>query len=125
MGAEDGDWGLGIGENLSVDSQSQIPNPKSQKLVLALLVAFHLLVPLRHHYFKGEVAWTEEGHRFSWRMMLRSKHGYGYFDVKNVRTGEVTKIKPEDYLTDRQSEKLYNPPGHGFAVCPLPAGFMG
>jgi hypothetical protein len=80
------------------------------RIVLAAVVAFHLLVPLRHHYFEGDVAWTEQGHRYAWRMMLRSKRGYGYFNVKNVHTGEVTKVDPADYLTDRQCEKLFTHP---------------
>ncbi len=80
------------------------------KIMLSLLVAVHLLVPLRHHLFEGDVAWTEEGHRYAWRMMLRSKQGYGYFTIKNTATGEESKIKPEDYLTDRQFEKVFTHP---------------
>jgi vitamin K-dependent gamma-carboxylase len=45
--------------------------------VVAILVctwlAFHLLVPLRHLGIDGNAEWTEEGHRFSWRMMLHRK----------------------------------------------------
>jgi hypothetical protein len=77
---------------------------------LVLLVAFHLLLPLRHWLFPGDVAWTEEGHRFSWRMMLRSKRGSGFFEVKNLQTGEVTKVRVVDYLTERQGEKIFTHP---------------
>ncbi|MBI5917348.1 MAG: HTTM domain-containing protein [Bacteroidetes bacterium] len=80
------------------------------KLALALLVAFHLLMPLRHWCFQGNVAWTEEGHRYSWRMMLRSKRGYGHFEIKNKQTGKITKVKPSEYLTDRQCEKVFTHP---------------
>ncbi len=80
------------------------------KITLVALIAFHLLVPLRHWCFPGDVAWTEEGHRYSWRMMLRSKRGYGHFDIKNLQTGEVTKVAVEDYLTDRQREKIFTHP---------------
>ncbi|WP_316930169.1 HTTM domain-containing protein [Leeuwenhoekiella sp. MAR_2009_132] len=34
-----------------------------------------LELPLRHWIIKDDVLWTEEGHRLSWRMMLRSKGG--------------------------------------------------
>ena len=34
-----------------------------------------LILPLRHHIIKDDVLWTEEGHRLSWRMMLRSRGG--------------------------------------------------
>lgn len=80
------------------------------KYALVTLVAFHLLMPLRHWLFPGDVAWTEEGHRYSWRMMLRSKRGYGHFNIKNLQTGEVTKISVDDYLTDRQQEKIFTHP---------------
>ncbi len=80
------------------------------KTALAFLVTFHLLMPLRHWLFPGNVAWTEEGHRFSWRMMLRSKRGYGHFIVKDLKTGVESKVKVTDYLTDRQREKIFSHP---------------
>jgi hypothetical protein len=43
-------------------------------------------------------------------MMLRAKQGYGIFIIKNMDTGEITKIKPHEYLTDRQEEKLLTHP---------------
>jgi hypothetical protein len=80
------------------------------KAALAFLILFHLAMPLRHWLFPGDVAWTEEGHRFSWRMMLRSKRGYGHFDIKNLQTGELTQIDASDFLTDRQLEKVFTHP---------------
>ncbi len=83
---------------------------RAVKWALGLLIAFHMLMPLRHWCFPGDVAWTEEGHRYSWRMMLRSKYGYGHFEVKNLQTGEATKVSVDDYLTDRQQEKIFTHP---------------
>lgn len=77
---------------------------------LLLVVLFHLLVPLRHHLFPGDVAWTEEGHRYSWRMMLRSKQGYGIFIVRDKATGEETDIDPVDWLEKKQLRNLYTHP---------------
>jgi vitamin K-dependent gamma-carboxylase len=48
---------------------------------IGLWLAFHFLWPLRHTLIPGDANWTEEGHRFSWRMMLRSKEGYLQFSV--------------------------------------------
>jgi hypothetical protein len=54
-------------------------NWTSRWATAGILVFFHvyllfqILIPLRHYLYPGDVAWTEEGHRFSWRMMLRSK----------------------------------------------------
>ncbi|NUO01508.1 MAG: HTTM domain-containing protein [Saprospiraceae bacterium] len=83
---------------------------KSISGFLVLVVSVHLLIPLRQHLFKGNVAWTEEGHRYSWRMMLRSKQGYGHFTVKNLDTGEEETIRPSRYLSKRQNRKLYAHP---------------
>ena len=60
--------------------------------VIPLLI-LQVLLPLRHHFIKGDVFWTEEGHRLSWRVMLRE------------RTGEI-KIKIVDNTT--QKEFLYD-----------------
>jgi hypothetical protein len=76
---------------------------------LILLASFHLLVPLRHHLFPGNVAWTEEGHRYSWRMMLRSKQGKGYFRLEH-EGGATETIDPGEYLSSRQERKMYTHP---------------
>lgn len=80
------------------------------KMGLSILLAVHLALPLRHWCFRGDVAWTEEGHRFAWRMMLRSKQGHGYFEVNEPGSPTPVRIKPTDYLTDRQAEKLFAHP---------------
>lgn len=52
--------------------------PKYKNLligVLSVYFLFQLGLPLRHWFFKDDVLWTEEGHRLSWRMMLRAKSG--------------------------------------------------
>ncbi|HLN94403.1 MAG TPA: HTTM domain-containing protein [Flavobacterium sp.] len=54
-----------------------------------------LALPLRHWFIEGDVIWTEEGHRLSWRMMLRERTGYLQFHVWHNGT-EL----PYDYRTD-------------------------
>ncbi|MEO2036584.1 MAG: HTTM domain-containing protein [Planctomycetaceae bacterium] len=47
-----------------------------QEFMLAFLtiyISVQLLVPLRHFLYPGDANWTDEGQRFAWRMMLRSK----------------------------------------------------
>jgi len=41
--------------------------------VFSVYFIFQIGLPLRHWGFQDDVLWTEEGHRLSWRMMLRSK----------------------------------------------------
>jgi vitamin K-dependent gamma-carboxylase len=57
-----------------------------------------LLLPLRHHLFEGNVHWTDEGHKLSWHMMLRTKSGSAVYRVTNKKTGEVEKVRPSHYL---------------------------
>ena len=42
--------------------------------VLILYTLYHVLFPLRFVLYPGDVAWTEYGHLFSWRMKLRDKN---------------------------------------------------
>ena len=56
-------------------------------VVLGLFAFTQLALPLRHHLYPSDVAWSEEGHRFSWRMMLRSKRGDLRFAVVDPAGG--------------------------------------
>lgn len=81
----------------------ELPSKKGLSLsLLGIWFAIQLFLPLRHWFIKGDVLWTEEGHRLSWRMMLRSRQGYSTFRVVNKKTGAETFIDKNDYLTPRQ-----------------------
>ena len=41
--------------------------------VVFVFLIVQILVPLRLHLYEGDVKWTEYGHKFSWRMKLRTK----------------------------------------------------
>ncbi|MDJ0838105.1 MAG: HTTM domain-containing protein [Acidobacteriota bacterium] len=80
-----------------------------QKLIVGFLTAFmtfQIAMPLRHHFFPGDVAWTEEGHNYSWRMKLRSKTGRARFILTDTDTGRVWVVKPSKYLNRRQRRKM-------------------
>jgi hypothetical protein len=72
--------------------------PKYKNLLLAVFgiyFAFQIGLPLRHWFFKDDVLWTEEGHRLSWRMMLRSKSGSLTVWVADSTSG---KKEPYNYV---------------------------
>lgn len=71
---------------------------------------FQILMPLRHHVIKGNVIWTEEGHRLSWRMMLRKRRGYAQFTVKNKQTGKSWVYDTGDVLTPVQQRNMQTKP---------------
>ena len=68
---------------------------------LSLWLVAQMLVPLRHLAAPGDVAWNEDGHRFSWRMKLRSKRGQATFVVvRDDGTRQV--VDPREHLTAQQ-----------------------
>nr|WP_288932558.1 HTTM domain-containing protein [uncultured Allomuricauda sp.] len=89
--------------------ETKIIIPKTKNVVLTVLgiyFLFQLILPLRHHFFKDDVLWTEEGHRLSWRMMLRSRGGRITYKVVNSQTKDTTKINLNDYLTKKQQRRV-------------------
>ncbi len=87
--------------------------PKRARLWASLWVAYltvQVLVPLRHHLYPGDVAWTEEGHVCSWRMKLRSKRGSVKFRVVDVVSGDTWTVDPASELTKRQARKIRGKP---------------
>ncbi|NKI30816.1 HTTM domain-containing protein [Croceivirga thetidis] len=90
-------------------ANSPIFNLKASKILVAVFIGYffiQILLPLRHHIIPGNVVWTEEGHRLSWRMMLRSRSGYSNFRVVNKETKQVTHIDLDDYLTKKQRRRI-------------------
>lgn len=69
----------------------KVPNYKPILIgVFSVFFIFQIGLPLRHWAFQDDVLWTEEGHRLSWRMMLRSKSSR--LIVYTQEEGSVEKI---------------------------------
>lgn len=64
-----------------------------------------LIIPLRHYAYPGNVAWTEQGHHFSWRMKLRSKRGEIKYHLL-YSDGRTKTVDPAYHLNKRQVRKL-------------------
>lgn len=89
----------------------EVPNYKKPLLVfLSIWFVIQLALPLRHWFFKDDVLWTEEGHRLSWRMMLRSRAGKATFMVVEKATGDTTMVEKEKYLTPKQARSVSSKP---------------
>jgi vitamin K-dependent gamma-carboxylase len=88
-----------------------IIQPLSVKWSIAFAVYFiiQLALPLRHHLYKGDVHFTEEGHRMAWQMMLRAKSSTVKMEVVD-EAGNKTKIKLSDYLTYNQINSMAGQP---------------
>lgn len=86
--------------------------PAVQHLILSLLTihfVFQLLLPMRYVLYPGKLFWTEQGYRFSWRVMLMEKNGYTSFVVKD-KTGKVVEVKKSNYLTPQQDKMMSTQP---------------
>ena len=68
------------------------------------------ILPLRHWAIPGDVLWTEEGHRLSWRMMLRSKRGSNSFYIQEEGQKGKKRINLKDYLTKKQIKSMGGKP---------------
>lgn len=82
-----------------------VNTPKYAPVLITLFSVYFLVqiaLPLRHHFIEDDVLWTEEGHRLSWRMMLRAKSGRTTYTVINAETNAKIPIKLNDYLTKKQ-----------------------
>jgi hypothetical protein len=88
------------------------PAPVGNALLTFLFAwaLIQILVPLRHFAIPGDVAWTEEGHRFSWRMKLRSKDGHAKFYAHDPATGTGYEIRVDSLLTPDQFEEMSSRP---------------
>ena len=79
------------------------------KYVFVPYLIIQVLLPLRHWVIPGNVLWTEEGHRLSWRMMLRSRSGEVKFKVVDKKTGDTVKFSNDEMLNKKQRARLNTP----------------
>lgn len=92
-------------------NESHPPIPLNRRkaitVFLALFVGYNMLMPWRHHLAEGNVFWNEVGHRYSWRMKLRSKRAkYLRFEVVDNQTKKSWKVKPRKHLSKKQVRKM-------------------
>lgn len=66
-----------------------------EKPILTFFVIYLLaqaLVPLRHWLYPGRTLWTQEGHRFAWRMKLVERRAGMRIFFRNPQTGEAREV---------------------------------
>jgi len=87
--------------------------PERGRMITVAIIAYvvvQLVVPLRHWAYPGDVNWSDEGHRFSWRMKLRDKDAVATFIEIDRDTGEHRVIDPGQYLTAWQIDAMGSRP---------------
>lgn len=85
-----------------------IPLVRTQFIQGFLMVFFavQLLLPFRYLVYPGELFWTEEGYRFSWRVMLMEKAGYAQFKILDGDSGQWFYVDNTDFLTAFQEKQM-------------------
>ncbi len=81
-------------------------NFKLQNFLLITVIVFQLLFPWRYVFYPGNLFWTEEGYRFSWRVMLMEKAGTATFYVKDSETGREGIVDNAEFLNTHQEKQM-------------------
>lgn len=103
---------LSIPDKFLSQHRAYIYRPRQKKVVLGFLAIFftvQFVFPLRHLLYPGELFWTEQGYRFSWRVMLMEKAGYAQFTVKD-QSGHQTIVNNSNFLTPLQEKMMSTQP---------------
>lgn len=101
--------------SLPVNSQQQLFQPTAAQqyvtgIVFSIFFAIQLVLPWRYLCTSDELFWTEEGFRFSWRVMLIEKMGYAQFVVEDKATGQRLGVNNNDFLTKNQEKMMATQP---------------
>ncbi len=91
----------------SVERVDQL-NRRNRILVplLTIFMLFQLMFPWRYLLYPGNIFWTEEGYRFSWRVMLMEKAGTATFYVKDGENGREGSVINSQFLNDHQEKQM-------------------
>ena len=81
-------------------------NRKISLTIVFLFLSVQLLFPFRYLTYPGELFWTEEGYRFSWRVMLIEKMGYTNFKIVDAETNNYFYVDNQNFLTPLQEKQM-------------------
>lgn len=86
----------------------QLSKFKKQVLIGLLTIHFiiQLLFPWRYLLYPGNLFWTEEGYRFSWRVMLMEKSGSATFYVKDSQSQKEGVVDNTEFLNRHQEKQM-------------------
>lgn len=96
-----------------VGFRAYTPRPlpiKAIAFVLGIHFFIQVLAPFRYLLYKGNLFWTEQGYRFSWRVMLMEKAGTAFFYMRDRTTGKEIEIDNKDHLTYMQEKMMATQP---------------
>ncbi len=78
---------------------------KTSVMFVAVFLSVQLALPFRYLLYPGELFWTEEGYRFSWRVMLMEKAGYAEFTIRDNKGNRVV-VNNNNFLSTLQEKMM-------------------
>ncbi|MEY4575619.1 MAG: hypothetical protein RL701_322 [Pseudomonadota bacterium] len=86
------------------------PTPRGLPWLLGVHCVLQVLVPLHHHVWERESAWTGTGFDFAWKVMIAEKAGSVTFTTRDRSTGATQTVLPSALLTPLQQRALAQDP---------------
>jgi len=96
-------------KNLSETQKVEFYRFEHKSIISLVVIPFfvlQILFPWRYLLYPGELFWTEQGYRFSWRVMLMEKAGSTNFKIVNKKTGAFFMVDNTDFLTSFQEKQM-------------------
>ena len=98
-------------ERLDVITNEKLPaNNYWLSAFLFIYLSWQLLFPFRFMLYPGKLFWTEQGYRFSWRVMLMEKTGTAFFHIKDRVTGREIDVNNREFLSFNQEKMMTTQP---------------
>jgi len=98
--------------NVKSSTQDRL-NAKESMIVVFVFVycILQLIIPVRHFFYKGDVLWTSQGERFTWRMILKREIGKLSFIVTDKKSSKKWDVNEDTtYLIPRQYRAMSTRP---------------
>lgn len=89
---------------------TEIKTSKNLTRTFLLFFFFQLLFPFRYLLYSKDLYWTEQGYRFSWRVMLMEKAGYATFNVFPYGDERSIVVDNSEFLTPQQEKMMSTQP---------------
>ena len=74
--------------------------------MMVLFFIIQIFMPFRYLFYPGNIQWTEEGYRFSWRVMLLEKAGQATFKIEDKASNRKTEVINGQYLSRFQEKQM-------------------
>ena len=93
----------GVGVAAPTGQRRAVPVGRAVVAGVAVWMLLQVVLPLRHLAIGGDVRWTEEAGRFSWRVMAEEKVGWARFALTDPATGTTDTVAITDVLSPNQA----------------------